>query len=196
MAYFPFELGPSIARFFRRFAPRALVLVEGDLWPLVLRAARRRGLPVAVVNGRVGDRSFARLRRLRPLLGPLLDPVDRFGVQTAADRERLLALGVEPSRIEVTGNLKYDSPEPPRKPELEAALAAAAAGRPILIAGSTMAGEEEAVLRAFAAAGGGARSLLVIAPRHPERFAAVAALRGAAGLRARAAQLAPGAPRR
>jgi len=154
------------------------VLVEGDLWPLVLRAARRRGLPVVVVNGRVSERSFARLRRLRPLLGPMLDPVDRFGVQTDADRERLLALGVEAGRVEVTGNLKYESPEPPRRPELEAAIATLAAGRPILVAGSTMAGEEDAVLAAFAAAAGerGARALLILAPRHPERFTAVAEL--------------------
>ncbi len=194
VAYLPFELGPSVARFFRRFAPRALVLVEGDLWPLLLRAARRRGLPVVVINGRVSDRGWARLRRLRPLLGPILDPVDRFGVQTAADRERLLALGVEPGRVEVTGNLKYEAAEPPRRPELEAAIAAAAAGRPILVAGSTMEGEEELVLAAFAAAGGGARSLLILAPRHPERFAAVAELverRGFELLRRTA--LAPGA---
>jgi 3-deoxy-D-manno-octulosonic-acid transferase len=196
VAYFPFELGPSVARFFRRFAPRALVLVEGDLWPLVLRAARRRGLPVVVVNGRVSERSFARLRRLRPLLGPLLDPVDRFGVQTAADRERLLALGVEAGRVEVTGNLKYETPEPPRRPELEAAIATLATGRPILVAGSTMAGEEEAVLAAFAAAAGergGARALLILAPRHPERFAAVAELVERHGLAlARRSALAPG----
>lgn len=195
VAYFPFELGPSVARFFRRFAPRALVLVEGDLWPLVLRAARRRGLPVVVVNGRVSERSFARLRRLRPLLGPLLDPVDRFGVQTEADRERLLALGVEADRVEVTGNLKYETPAPPRRPELEAAIATLAAGRPILVAGSTMAGEEEAVLAAFAAAAGerGARALLILAPRHPERFAAVAELVGRHGLAlARRSTLAPG----
>jgi len=89
-------------------------------------------VPVLVVNGRVSDRSFRRMRRLRPFLGPLLANVDRFGVQTPEDREKLLHLGVPPERVTVTGNLKYESPEPERKPALEAELArtpqAAAAG--------------------------------------------------------------------
>lgn len=184
IAYLPFDLGFAVRRFYDRFAPRALVLVEGDYWPLVLREARRRGLPVAVVNGRVGDRSFARLRRLRPLLGPLFSGIDRFGVQTAEDRDRLRTLGIPPERITVTGNLKYESPEPPPKPELEATLRALAGGRPILLAGSTMAGEEEQVLAAHAAAGGGARALLVLAPRHPERWNEVDALLAARGVAA------------
>ncbi len=176
VAYLPFDLGFAVRRFFRRHQPRALVLVEGDYWPLVLREARRRGLPIAVVNGRVGDRGFRRMRRLRPLLGPLFAGVGRFGVQSGADRDRLLELGVDPGRVAVTGNLKYESPEPARKPELEEALRALAGGRPVLLAGSTMAGEEAMVLDAFQAAGGGDRALLVIAPRHPERWNEVDAL--------------------
>ena len=184
VAYLPFDLGFAVRRFYDRFAPRALVLVEGDYWPLVLREARRRGLRVAVVNGRVGDRSFARLRRLRPFLGPLFAGIDRFGVQTGDDRDRLVALGIPPERITVTGNLKYESPEPPRQPELEEALRTLAAGRPILLAGSTMAGEEEQVLAAHETAGGGARALLVLAPRHPERWNEVEALLRARGVAA------------
>ncbi len=176
VAYLPFDLGFAVHRFFRRHQPRALILVEGDYWPLLLREARRRGLPVAVVNGRVGDRGFRRMLRLRAVLGPLFAAVDRFGVQTAGDRDRLVRLGIDPDRIVVTGNLKYESPEPPRHPELEAALREVAAGRPLLVAGSTMAGEEEAVLDAFQAAGGGESALLVIAPRHPERWNEVDAL--------------------
>lgn len=171
IAYLPFDLGFAVRRFFDRFQPRALILVEGDYWPLVLSEARRRGLPVAVVNGRVGDRSFARLRHLRHvknLLGVLFSGVDRFGVQTPEDRDRLAALGVPAESITVTGNLKYESPEPVFKPELEASLRALAGGRPILLAGSTMRGEEEQVLDAFGRLGG--RALLVLAPRHPERW--------------------------
>jgi len=182
VAYLPFDLGFAVQRFFRRHEPSALILVEGDYWPLLLREARRRGLPVAVVNGRVGDRSFHRMLRLRAVLGPLFAAVDRFGVQTAGDRDRLVRLGIDPGRVVVTGNLKYESPEPPRKPELEEALKEVAAGRPLLLAGSTMAGEEAAVLDAFEAAGGGEKALLVIAPRHPERWNEVDAL-----LRARSA---------
>jgi 3-deoxy-D-manno-octulosonic-acid transferase len=176
VAYLPFDLGFAVRRFFRRHEPRALVLVEGDYWPLVLREARRRGLPIAVVNGRVGDRGFRRMRRLRPLLGPLFAGVGRFGVQSGMDRDRLVALGVDPGRVAVTGNLKYESPEPARKPDLEAALNTLAAGRPVLLAGSTMPKEEEMVLDAFRAAGGGERALLILAPRHPERWNEVDAL--------------------
>jgi len=182
VTYLPFDLGFAVRRFFDRFQPRALILVEGDYWPLVLREARRRGLPVAVVNGRVGDRSFARMRRLRPLLGPLFAAVGRFGVQSAADRDRLAALGLPAERITVTGNLKYETPEPPPGPELEAALRELAAGRPILLAGSTMPGEEEPVIAAWEHAGGAARALLVLAPRHPERWSAVDALLRARGV--------------
>jgi 3-deoxy-D-manno-octulosonic-acid transferase len=181
VAYLPFDLGFAVNRFFTRFQPSALILVEGDYWPLVLREARRRGLPVAVVNGRVGDRSFGRMLRLRGLLSPLFSAVDRFGVQSVDDRDRLVALGLPAERVMVTGNLKYESPEPPRKPELEGILAGVAGGRPILLAGSTMAGEEEQVLAAWEMAGGAGRALLVIAPRHPERWNEVDALLRARG---------------
>ena len=184
VAYLPFDLGFAVRRFFRRHEPRALVLVEGDYWPLLLREARRRGLPIAVVNGRVGDRSFRRMRRLRRLLGPLFTGVDRFGVQSGRDRDRLAALGIDPERIAVTGNLKYESPEPVSRPELEEALRKLAAGRPLLLAGSTMPGEEGEILNAFREAGGGERALLVLAPRHPERWNEVEALLRSRGIEA------------
>lgn len=182
VAYLPFELAFAVRRFFRRFSPRALVLVEGDLWPLVLRAARRRGLPTAVVNGRVSDATLGRLLRLRPLARRLYGAVDRWGVQSEQDRRRLAALGLGAERLSVTGNLKYESPEPPPLPALEERLAELAAGRPLLVAGSTMAGEEEQVAAAFAALGGGRRALLVIAPRHPERWDEAARLLERQGL--------------
>lgn len=180
VTFLPFELAPVIRRFFDRFRPRVLILVEGDYWPLILREAARRRVPVAVVNGRIGDRSFRRMRRLRPLLGPLLGRVERFGMQTAEDREKLLALGVPAERIEVTGNLKYESAEPARKPELEAELRRLAAGRPILVAGSTLPGEESAVLDAVARL---RPTLLILAPRHPERWDEVGRLLGERGVR-------------
>src|SRR5204863_6956635 len=95
------------------------------------------------------------------------------------DRDRLIELGVPAERIEVTGNLKYETLEPRTDPELEAALRAVAAGRPILLAGSTMPGEEEQVLAAFEALVSEIPALLILAPRHPERFAGVAGLLGA-----------------
>ncbi len=182
VAYLPFDLGFAVSRFFRRFSPRVLVLVEGDYWPLLLREAKRRGVAVAVVNGRVGDRSFRRMRRLRRLLGLLFDGVERFGVQTEQDARRLVELGVDRARVTVTGNLKYETAEPPALDELEARLGGLAASRPVLVAGSTMAGEEGRVLEAFELLGGGRRALLILAPRHPERWDEVAATIEARGL--------------
>jgi 3-deoxy-D-manno-octulosonic-acid transferase len=170
VAYLPFDLRPAVARFWRRHQPAALVLVEGDYWPLLLRQARRRGLPIAVVNGRIGDRSFPRLRRLRRLTALLFAGIDHFGMQTAGDAGRLRQLGIEPGRLVVTGNLKFETAEPRLDAGLAAAFGRLAAGRPLLVAGSTMAGEDEQVLAAFAAAGGGGRALLLLAPRHPERW--------------------------
>ena len=177
VTYLPFDLGFAVERFFRRFRPALLILVEGDYWPLVLRAARRRGIPVVVVNGRVGDRSARRLARFARLGRKLFfDAVSLFAVQTTADRDRLLAAGAPADRVKVTGNLKFDTPTPAGKPALDRAIEGLAHGRPILVAGSTMAGEDEHVLDAFERLGGGARALLIVAPRHPERWDDVARL--------------------
>ncbi len=177
VAYLPFDLGFAVNRFFHHFSPAALILIEGDYWPLVLEAARRRRLPVATVNARVGERSGGRLKRF-PALARLLffDPIHCFAVQTDDDRRRLIAAGAAPERIHVAGNLKFDATTPPAKAELETAVQLLAAGRPILVAGSTMFGEDEQLLDAFQQLGAGKRALLVIAPRHPERFTAVARL--------------------
>ncbi len=176
VAYLPFDLAPTLLPFLDRHRPRALVLVEGEMWPYLLEVADRRGLPVIVVNTRISDRSFARLRRLRgllaPLLGALLDPILRFGVQSEQDAQRLSALGVAEERIVRTGNLKFDSPEPVRNRPLEETLRRVARGRTLIIAGSTMKGEEPCVLEAVERLGS-ERALLVLAPRHPERFDAV-----------------------
>ncbi|MCH9648524.1 MAG: 3-deoxy-D-manno-octulosonic acid transferase [Deltaproteobacteria bacterium] len=171
VGYLPFELGFAVRRWFRRFHPKALVLVEGDLWPLVLRTARGRGVPTVVINGRISDRSFPRLLRFRRWLAPLFGPVDFFAMQTEVDRDRLLALGVEPERVAVTGNLKFETALPDRLPTLEATFEALAGDRPILIAGSTMAGEDELVLEAFRRLlEEGKKALLLLVPRHPERW--------------------------
>jgi len=182
IAYLPFDLGFFVGRFLRRFRPAALILCEGDYWPLTLKECARWDLPVAVINGRVSDRSFTHLRLIRPLLGSYFGAVGSFGVQTGEDRQRLLALGIEEDRVTVTGNLKFDSPEPATPAGLEEEIRRLAEGRPILAAGSTMEGEDEQVLDAFEKLGGGERALLVIAPRHPERFDAVAGLLAERGL--------------
>ena len=182
VAYLPYETDLAVRPFLRRFGPRSLILVEGDLWPLLLARVRKRGLPIAVVNGRISDHSFRRMRRLRPLLGPLLGRVDGFAVQTDEDRSRLIALGVSADRVRRTGNLKFETAEVEPQPSLESKLTELADGRPILIAGSTMQGEESQVLDGFDRIGGAARALLVLAPRHPERWNEVEELLRKTGL--------------
>lgn len=182
VAYLPFDLGLIVEKFLNRYSPRALVLVEGDLWPLLLSRVKARGLPIAVVNGRVSDRSFRRMIRLESLLGPIFGPVDRFGMQSEVDRQRLLDLGVPAERVVVSGNLKFETPTQKARPDLAEAIRILAAGRPILVVGSTMSGEEELILAAFRQIGGGDRALLVLAPRHPERWNEVAALVQAKGV--------------
>jgi 3-deoxy-D-manno-octulosonic-acid transferase len=107
---------------------------------------------------------------MRPLAGRLFAGIERFGTQTAGDLERLAALGIDRRRLTVTGNLKFDIAAPPERQEVAAALRRLAGGRPVLVAGSTMAGEEEQVMAAFAGLGGGRRAMLLLAPRHPERW--------------------------
>ncbi len=143
---------------------------------MLLREARRRSLPVAVVNGRVGDRSFRRMLRLKTVLGPLFAAVDRFGVQTAGDRDRLVRLGIDPGRIVVTAISSTSRPSRPASRSWKRSYKRWPPAVPLLVAGSTMAGEEAAVLDAFQAAGVGEKALLVIAPRHPERWNEVDAL--------------------
>ena len=183
IAYLPFDIDFAIGRFLQRFRPSGLVLVEGDLWPLLLKRVGNQNLPVMVVNGRISDHSFRRMHRLRPFLGPLFDHVSRFGMQTREDAKRLESLEVPFERVEVLGNLKFDSPAPAPLPEVESQLRALAKDRDILIAGSTMPGEETAVLDAFGHIGGGESAMLVLAPRHPERWSQVEKLIQERGIR-------------
>ncbi len=169
VTYLPFDLDPLVSRFLDRYSPRALVLLESELWPLVLRSCGRRRIPVAVLNARVSDRSFVRMRRAGRLCRrTLLDPVSRFGAQSPQDEDRLRGLGASGQTVSLTGNLKFDTPEPAPVAGLERTLRRLAADRPILVVGSTMSGEEGIVLDAFERLG--REAMLVLAPRHPERF--------------------------
>lgn len=161
-----------VARALGRVAPRALVLVETELWPSWVRAASERALPVVVVSGRLSERSFGRWRRLGGLLRPTLRRLAAIGARSDADAARFVALGADPARISVTGDLKLDAAPPA---PLAPALAAALGDAPLFVAGSTHEGEEAAALDALAAAErAGQHAALVLAPRHPERFARAA----------------------
>jgi 3-deoxy-D-manno-octulosonic-acid transferase len=141
-------------------------------------------VPVVVVNARLSDSSFRKYRRVRPLLRPLLAPIHRVLARAEADAQRFESLGIPDGRVQIAGNIKYDLGRDDRSLEWAETVRTMAADRPIVVAGSTMEGEENTVLEALTAVGeGGMRPFLVLAPRHPERFDAVASLLSERGLR-------------
>ena len=151
-----------------RVRPAALVLIETELWPSWLAAAERREVPVALVSGRISDRSYPRYRRLRRIIAPALRRIAALGARTDADAERFIALGASPARVRVTGDLKLEPGETarPLAPELVRVLGAS----PLIVAGSTHPGEELAALSALAQAEqAGIPAALALAPRRLER---------------------------
>lgn len=179
VTYAPLDFPGMVRRYLKRFEPSRIVLVEGEAWPHLLLACRRRGVPVDLVNARLSPRSAARYQRFAPWVRPLFGMLQGVAVQDAADAPVWQNLGLAPARIHVTGSLKIDpgsGPAPARRPAFAAMLDAFATGveaRPIILAASTHAGEEawlaDAIRRAAPAA------LPVIVPRHAERRAQVAA---------------------
>jgi 3-deoxy-D-manno-octulosonic-acid transferase len=175
--YFPLDFAWTVRAWLRVLRPAALVLMESEVWPRVLWECRRAGVPVVVVNARVSDRSVARGRKVRAIWGRVLAMVSLWLAQSEEDARRLVAMGARAESVRAIGNLKYDVRAAKKSPVAEL-IKEAAAGRPIVVAGSTVGGtsdrdpKEEGWL---AAIWGGIPAeendtLLVIAPRHPERF--------------------------
>lgn len=184
--YLPVDWKWSVRRVFERLRPAMLIIAETELWPNLLSAARERGTRVVLVNARLSERSFRGYRRFGFFFEPVLGAIDWVFAQTERDAERFRALGVPAARISVAGNLKFDArpPELGSLPRLMRRALESAGRGPVLVAGSTMAGEERLVLRAW----DDVRrhypaSFLVLAPRHPQRFEDVARLLGADGRR-------------
>jgi 3-deoxy-D-manno-octulosonic-acid transferase len=172
--YCPLDLPWAVRAYFRALNPKILVLAETEFWPNLLTACFRRKIPVAVVNARISDRSWPRYRRLRRLWSPFLRQISRVLAQTEADAERLKAIGCLPGRVAVAGNLKFDV-RAAEETDAIRLLRAQAAGLRFVVAGSTLEGEETALLRAWPKLLEAAPELaLILAPRHPERFGAVA----------------------
>jgi 3-deoxy-D-manno-octulosonic-acid transferase len=158
--------------------------METEIWPNLLRECRARGVKTAVVNGRLSARSFRRYRLIRAMMRRVLDHIDRFLVQSEESARRFIDLGADPARVVVTGSLKFDSLElsAPRTRERVLRYFRVPAARPVIVAGSTMKGEEAFVLRAFRRVRSTApNTLLVLAPRHPGRFAEAEELARAEG---------------
>ena len=177
--YFPMDFAFAIRPYLRALRPQLVVIAETEFWPNFLRLAHAGGARIAVVNARISDRSWPSYRRFRGLLRRLLVNVDLFLAQTQEDAARLQDIGASLERVRVTGNLKFDIPVPAPPAIIESvrtSIAATDAG-PVLVCGSTVDGEEPLLLKAFEnLLVQYPRALMMLAPRHPERFAAVAAL--------------------
>jgi 3-deoxy-D-manno-octulosonic-acid transferase len=177
---FPFDLAGPVERALAATRPGLVLLTETEIWPLFLERAARRGVPVALVNGRISERSYRRYRCVRGFLRGVLGRIALFAMQSGEDARRVKELGADGPRVRVAGNIKYDMPPAPAFADIER-LRAVAAGRPVVVAGSTGEGEEALVLQAWS--GLENRPLLVLAPRRPERFDEVARLCESRGLR-------------
>lgn len=184
-SYVPYDLPSAIERFLERVRPVAAIIMETEIWPNLYHRLAARGVPLVMANVRVSERSFRRYLKLKGLTRATLAQVSAFAAQSQADAERLRALGAPAQAVHVTGSVKFEL-------ELPASLHEAAQGlrrewgalRPVWVAGSTHAGEEEHLLEAYRALKGRfPDQLLVLVPRHPERFSAVARLARRQGLR-------------
>jgi len=176
--YFPFDIGFIVRRTLRLVKPRLFIMMETEIWPNLLRACREAGVKTMLVNGRISSRAYPRYRFARWFFRPVLQHVDRFCMQSDEAARRIIDIGADPDRVAVTGSLKFDSLEIP------GASAAADLGRhrilryfrvspdrPVVIAASTLKGEDEHVLEAFQRIRATmTTALLIIAPRKPERF--------------------------
>lgn len=177
--YFPFDVPGIVRRFLDRVRPDLVVVLETEIWPNFLGECAARGIPTAIVNGRISARSLRGYGRLRPLFSRVLRCLAAIAVQTAEDARRFTSLGANPSAVTVTGNMKFDvaPPSADHSPLHDLLLREKKNGASWLVAGSTHEGEEEAVLRAFGKGRAGNGSIrLLLAPRHPERFGTVEAL--------------------
>ena len=170
--YLPYDLPHAVCLFLRRTDPLLLVIMETELWPNLLHYCKRRGVPALLVNARLSPASYRAYRRLRRFSATAVQMLTHIAARSAADAERFLALGAEPARVTVTGNLKFDvGAQDDIAARSQSLRHTIAAGRPVWIAASTHAAEEEQVLGAFDRVRQALEDcLLIIAPRHPERF--------------------------
>lgn len=181
--YFPLDFAFAIRPYLEVLRPKLVVVAETEFWPNFLRLAKRSGARIAVINCRISDRSLPGYKRLRSwlprLLEKTLDNVDLFLAQTEEDGRRLMEIGAAKSKVTVIGNLKFDVAPPP-SPAIAASLRESfsySEAGPVLVCGSTLEGEEGPLLSAFRnILANHPKAVMMLAPRHPERFPEVAAL--------------------
>ena len=174
--YFPFDLPLFVRRTLDLVRPRLFLMVETEIWPNLLRECRKRGVKTAIVNGRLSERSYPRYRLVRGFMRTVLDNVDSFCVQSEESARRFIDLGANPGRVTVTGSLKFDSLDlsaptmQSRARDRVLRYFRIPSSRPVIVAGSTMKGEEPAVLSAFRRVRAALpNTLLILVPRHVER---------------------------
>ncbi len=186
VTYCPLDFSWAVRTAMRRVRPTMLVLAELELWPNLIAAARECGARVAIINGRLSDHSFPGYRRVRPLIAHMLRQIDLIAAQTEESAERFRALGATFDRVRVTGSLKYDGAQTDRNNPRTAALcqlAGIASDDIVFLAGSTQEPEEKLAVDIFRRlAPYYPRLRLILVPRHPERFDAVAKLLEASNL--------------
>ena len=191
--YAPFDFTPVVTRALERIAPELLIVIDTEIWPNLFRACRKRGVRTMLVNGRLSDRSYGRYRLVRFFMRRVFEDVDRVCAQTATWAQRYVDIGADQSSVMVTGSVKFDALDPSMssvvQPASDDVLSCFrfAKRRPVFIAASTLRGEEELVLRVVGRILEIASdALIIIAPRHPERFDEVRAMAEAAGYRVQA----------
>jgi 3-deoxy-D-manno-octulosonic-acid transferase len=184
--YFPLDFAFAIRPYLRVLQPELVVIAETEFWPNFLRLAHASGARITVVNARISNRSFSGYRRFRHFLARVLQNVDLFLTQTGEDATRLEEIGAPAERVHVTGNLKFDMPAPAAPPiiaSLREVFQQASTG-PVIVCGSTVDGEEPILLQAFVnVLASHPRAVMILAPRHPERFGEVAKLLEQLGIR-------------
>jgi len=181
--YAPYDTPGGVRRFFQRIRPRLVVIIETELWPNLFHQCGRHRVPLVLASARISPRSLGAYRRFTSLFREALSHGIVIAAQSEADAERFRTLGAAPERTHVSGNIKFDFEPPARVLDQAAAFRAPwPADRVVWVAASTHAGEDEQVLDAFEQVRRThPRCLLLLAPRHPERFPAVAALVRARG---------------
>jgi 3-deoxy-D-manno-octulosonic-acid transferase len=181
--YMPLDLPFAINPYLQVLAPQMLILAETEFWPNVLRLARQSGAQIVVVNARISDRSFPGYRRFRFLLREVLQNIGLFLAQTEVDCERLSAIGAPGDRVRVAGNLKFDVKAPSEGALTRSLRQHIASDQRMLVFGSTVEGEEPLLVPCFKKVlSEFPQALIVLAPRHPERFDAVADLLRQSGI--------------
>jgi len=181
--YFPLDFAFAVRPWLAALRPKLIVIAETEFWPNFLRLAKHSGAQIMVVNARISDRSFPGYRRWRGLLRRILRDITIFLAQTSEDARRLVEIGAPEEKVLVGGNLKFDVAALAQAPVAGQVQSAVKGAGPLLVCGSTVEGEEEILLKAFQQVlARHPQSVMLLAPRHPERFQDVAAILAKSGV--------------